>query len=658
MDKYRKHFLIIAGIILALAGVWRVFQWAVNEVKQPDDLVLGATTYYVSNSGSDAAAGTSSGTAWRTIAKVEAQTFTAGDTIAFECGGVWREKQFVPPNDGSAGNPITFTNYGDCETNNLPLMTGSYDYGSSTDLWTDEGGNIWSTASGSFTSAVGHLFTWDGSDYSVDAVTPLTYESTEGGLTAQGEFWYDSTNDLVKMYSTTNPATAYDQIEIPVNTTLNIIYSGGTRHYITIDGLALMFSAQHCSTIGSSSSNWIVQNSILAFCGSIPYAGNGLDWHSSANNMIFQNNEVYQPHDSCVSPQNFNPGDEIHDIIIRNNNLHDCSTGFELLTYTPQGGDHDNVIIRDVTFENNTVDCNGGSYALEFNQVGDNGIQSLVWGRGTTTAIRIIGNTIKNCHAASASTVNGNGIRMITNGDAVYSTYHTDITIEGNKIFNNQYNCMSFEGNSFGSQVNSTSALIINNFCYNNGAEEIEHRTDPWATRFYYNTIVDTTGDTSVLFDGDSDATIILYGNILQSNTQQLVSHGGTFDSDYNLWNATGSVATWFPSWEGTSRADLAAVIAGSDDEDNSLTGYPLFVDPTTTAALNFKISTSSPAFDAGLDSKHATSTDYYGNPKYNHAWDIGAHELQAAGGGGGGGSSGGVIIQSGVNIQSGVTIY
>jgi len=88
-----------------------------------------ATTYYVSNSGSDAAAGTSTATAWQTIAKVNA-TVTSGDIVYFKAGGSWNERLNVPASN------ITFGAYG---TGAKPLITGLQTLTG----WTDTGGNIW-----------------------------------------------------------------------------------------------------------------------------------------------------------------------------------------------------------------------------------------------------------------------------------------------------------------------------------------------------------------------------------------------------------------------------------------------------------------------------------------------------------------------------------
>jgi hypothetical protein len=72
---------------------------------------VSATTYYVSsNTGSDANSGTSAGAAWQTVAKVNEQTFSAGDAILFTRGDVWNES-LTPPASGASGNPFTFDAY-------------------------------------------------------------------------------------------------------------------------------------------------------------------------------------------------------------------------------------------------------------------------------------------------------------------------------------------------------------------------------------------------------------------------------------------------------------------------------------------------------------------------------------------------------------------
>ena len=71
-----------------------------------------ATTYFVAAAGSDANSGTSTGTPWQTIAKVNGATFLPGDSILFNRGDIWYGTALTVPSAGSSGSPITFGAYG------------------------------------------------------------------------------------------------------------------------------------------------------------------------------------------------------------------------------------------------------------------------------------------------------------------------------------------------------------------------------------------------------------------------------------------------------------------------------------------------------------------------------------------------------------------
>lgn len=71
------------------------------------------TAYYVdATNGVDSNAGTSQTAAWKTLAKVNTVTFSAGDQILLRAGQQWIE-QLKPTGSGVSGNPITIGVYGD-----------------------------------------------------------------------------------------------------------------------------------------------------------------------------------------------------------------------------------------------------------------------------------------------------------------------------------------------------------------------------------------------------------------------------------------------------------------------------------------------------------------------------------------------------------------
>jgi len=72
-----------------------------------------ATTYYVSPTGNDLNAGTSTSTAWQTITKVNSVTFAAGDSILFEGGQTFSGSlSFDNTDGGTAISPLTISSYG------------------------------------------------------------------------------------------------------------------------------------------------------------------------------------------------------------------------------------------------------------------------------------------------------------------------------------------------------------------------------------------------------------------------------------------------------------------------------------------------------------------------------------------------------------------
>jgi parallel beta-helix repeat protein len=169
----------------------------------------GPATYYVSNSGSDSNAGTSSTSPWQTVAKVNATTLNPGDTVLFQSGGLWREK-LVAPSSGTSGKPISFGNYG---SGAQPIITGG-----NLVSWTNVSGNIWSTP-----QTTNPLFPNFGG-------TPGIQETSQAALTAANE-WYWNGSSTLYVYSATNPASI---VEIPARA---YAFDLAGNSYISVTGL-------------------------------------------------------------------------------------------------------------------------------------------------------------------------------------------------------------------------------------------------------------------------------------------------------------------------------------------------------------------------------------------------------------------------------------
>jgi len=71
-----------------------------------------ATYYLDADGGNDGNAGTATNSAWATLAKANAVTFSAGDQILLQCGDTFAGKLVLGNESGTAGNVITVASYG------------------------------------------------------------------------------------------------------------------------------------------------------------------------------------------------------------------------------------------------------------------------------------------------------------------------------------------------------------------------------------------------------------------------------------------------------------------------------------------------------------------------------------------------------------------
>lgn len=146
-----------------------------------------ATTYYISNTGNDANSGLTTALPWKTLAKVNAATFKAGDQILFQKGDTFYGT-LIPKNSGIEGNPITFGAYG---TGANPIITGFTTVAG----WTDEGGGIYSKVITSESQT--NMVTIDGVQYGMGRypnTTYLTYESASANVSITDNTLGDATN--------------------------------------------------------------------------------------------------------------------------------------------------------------------------------------------------------------------------------------------------------------------------------------------------------------------------------------------------------------------------------------------------------------------------------------------------------------------------------
>ena len=306
-------------------------------------------TYYVRNGGNDAAVGTSEGTAWATITKVNNAwsdgTIVAGDNILFRRGDTWYGTITVA-RAGSAENPITIGAYGIGEK---PTITGFTDITS----WTVHSGNVYratisnpedqtnmviidgqpvgmgrypdnewlryTTASSTtiYDASLSDSPNWTGAEVVINkeywitdrcnitnhSSGTLTYTGGKYGSTANNRRYFIQ-NDL---RCVTIPTEWYHDIgagrlymygyqsgkDVKMATLNRLIYNNGHDH-IHIRDLKLTGSISHAIHLNSSAHYNRIQDCDISYAGGSAiedYGGNFLEAHY--NNIIHSNYGIY-----------------------------------------------------------------------------------------------------------------------------------------------------------------------------------------------------------------------------------------------------------------------------------------------------------------------------------------------------------------------------
>jgi len=328
-------------------------------------LTLSGTTYYVRNGGNDAAAGTSDVAAWAycpgMVGYTGSATLSAGDSILFKRGSVWRLQEIVPTN-GTAGN---YTYYGAYGAGNKPLLIGSSKANKTSD-WVATGiANVWKRDS-TYAVDVGNIVFNHYDDYGIKCMTDTPLPDS---LDAQGEYWYSFSGDTVVLYSVLNPAIYYFDIEIcPA---ISGIQRGGWQYCIfqnldfrnfSHDGSYLLGDAHH-----------IYYYDLDFFCiGGVDYLatnytsrmGNGITAYCASygcpHDVTIERCRIENVYDDGISPQGGSGAGQpytCYNWTIRNNIIIDCHQSYNIFW------GNELATVYNIWFENNTCINNDNGWS-------------------------------------------------------------------------------------------------------------------------------------------------------------------------------------------------------------------------------------------------------------------------------------------------------
>lgn len=533
----------------------------------------GATYYVDATSGNDSNPGTATNNAWKTISRVNTSTFSAGDSILFKRGGTWRE-QLTVSSSGSAGNPITFGTYG---TGADPIITGTNLVKPGTS-WADHGANIWK-ATGITTEPRVVLFNRD-----------VGNKKTAATLISAKD-WYLESN-ILYVYSTSDPDTAYTNPGIEIGQRDHVVYSTGKSYY-SIKNLHTLGSNKYNVYIDDTSSNIELNGVTVKGSHSLGLVHHSLDTVS------------YVTIDGCTFAYNGAVGIFI---TAKSNNW---------------------------LVQNNTLYNNGFTYETS----GDN-----LWGAGiymsqdTNTKLNIIQNNevYYTGYKDSGTTrvkdanVKGFGIWMDTNNAGSFANANI---VRYNKVHHNADSGLYSEKSQYG--------LWYYNLSYSNGEYGLRIDADvngpPVANnRFYNNTIY---GNNNGIYASGGWGTTRnnCYNNTIQNNisigntARQLIAKWGCEnDGVYGYgnvytYNSFGAQSLNFIEWgNGIYKSNYDAWETAYGSITNSIEATPTFASSSTP---DFHLKADSSGINAGTDV--GLHKDYAGNPvPRESAPDIGAYEF------------------------------
>lgn len=511
--------------------------------------------YAETTNGDDAVDGLSPDFAWETLAKVNGETFRPTDHILLQ--GLFRE-QLTVPSSGIAGKPITIGVYGSGAT-----ISGA-------DLvvtWADEGGDVWSATLTTEPSSVFFDGVWG-----TDAGALIDVDAEDE--------WFWAANVLY-VYSTSDPDTAYTDPGIEATVRNYGIYNNNSADYVTLRNLELVY-ASVAPVYSDQNDGWVIDGCTVS--GGEQY------------NIFGRGNPAGVGSATGWSVSNCDVGEMY------------CSTDVQETRcgITLRG-------MASPVVENNTV--------ATVRSLGIN-ISTGTWdGTGAASTSPLVqSNSVTNCEA---------GILLKKSTDAIIR-YNRVYDSKGFGIaFNTGSNDAQAYYNLIHNLAVSTDGLIFNGFDINIGCDD---------GQLFNNTVYGVHNSCAILEGTTPSDGWVIRNNIFDStiNTRQ----GGvsssirvaeevtdyTYSNNLYYWDLmlAETEFDWRQSW--AQWQTFLSGIANGSDVDSVADDNPLF---TNIGADDFTLQAGSPCRDAGVDVSLTRDYDGVSVPQETNP-TIGAYEYVA----------------------------
>ena len=363
------------------------------------------STYYVATEGNDsydgmAAAYDGTHGPWQTVAKVNLQTFAAGDSVLFKRGEVWRE-QLTISSSGTAVSPVTFGAYGagaNPQFNGADVITS----------WTQYNGDIWKAAVNSNVDSIPQIFL----DGVRQTLARTSGWSTIDANSANGTYLYDTSLTQVDDYW--------------VGATAVIRYC---NWHITAQTVTDSSSSVH--TI-----SWTIPTDPVPTTGYGYYLENKLSLVDTAGEWYFDaaTHTLYLQMASGQNPNSHTIEASVRDHgVLAHDVTYVAATGLDVKNTASAGICFVAASYSDILNNNVSYSFNGGIYVdSSFMQIAGNTVTQIDNGEGIGIhngyLVDILNNTIADIASDTTSPRYGSGIRLFP--------WSSHITISGNTVSN------------------------------------------------------------------------------------------------------------------------------------------------------------------------------------------------------------------------------
>jgi len=336
------QFAVLSVMVLLIFG-GLLFYFEPEITGLVTSMAIGDAYYVDATDGDDSNDGLSAENAIKTISEVNSLSLDPGDVVLFKRGETWRmpEDAYISLDNGDASGHITYSAYG---TGEKPLFLGSI-RSNNTDDWNDEGGNIWSYKD-LIDRDVGNIIYNDAESFGIKEWS-LGELAGEG----QGHYFYDSTTDRLYLYSTSNPATFYSEIELAVKRWLFYVEN---KRYIILDNLSLSYGAAH-GISGANTHHIIIRNCDISYIGGGSHLtppmryGNGVEFWSDAHDNLIEYNRIWQIWDAALTDQASSTYDRnVYNITYRYNQVWNAEYCYEFFQ------SDESAVCEDIIFDHNT----------------------------------------------------------------------------------------------------------------------------------------------------------------------------------------------------------------------------------------------------------------------------------------------------------------